>query len=361
VPTSSTDDMVTFDRRSLLLSAMAAAAVVGCSRKGDTKGAKTVHAATAAAKPKGPADPMWTSFRDLYLAPEGRIVDNGNGGISHSEGQSYGMLMAVLNNDRPAFEALLGWTEAHLARVDVALYSWRYDPRQANPVTDTNNATDGDTVIAWALAKAARQWDMPTWEKRSAQIRAAIRDRLVVERAGQHLLLPGLVGFDHGAAVTINPSYFVWPALDDFRRFDGPGRWEPVIATCEALIGAARFGDHKLPTDWIYVRNDGVILPAPDKPAQFGFDAIRVPLFAVAGHRAGLVAPITDYWRAKMQAGQPIPAWIDVQTGAEAPYPLSAGGMDVVKRLLGEPLLAHEALAADYYGCVLQLLARFLR
>jgi endoglucanase len=32
-----------------------------------------------------PLDPMWTTFRQLYLDASGRIVDNGNGGISHSE------------------------------------------------------------------------------------------------------------------------------------------------------------------------------------------------------------------------------------------------------------------------------------
>jgi endoglucanase len=44
----------------------------------------------------------------------------------------------------------VGWTERTLLRGDVALFAWRYDPRAPNPVADTNNASDGDMLIAWA-------------------------------------------------------------------------------------------------------------------------------------------------------------------------------------------------------------------
>jgi len=35
-------------------------------------------------------------------------------GISHSEGQGYGMLLAVAADDRPTFDLLWGWTRAQL-------------------------------------------------------------------------------------------------------------------------------------------------------------------------------------------------------------------------------------------------------
>ena len=34
----------------------------------------------------------WLAFRNRFIAPEGRVVDTGNGGVSHSEGQGYAML-----------------------------------------------------------------------------------------------------------------------------------------------------------------------------------------------------------------------------------------------------------------------------
>jgi endoglucanase len=344
-------DSVLLDRRRLLVTA-AAVLAVGCSREGEGK------AVARKSEEQVQADPMWSAFRQIYLDASGRIVDNGNGGISHSEGQGYGMVLAVQNGDRPAFEAMVNWTQSTLARPDVALFSWRYDPRQPNPVADPNNATDGDLLIAWAMARASRLWGVPAWEARSAQIRAAIRNRLVVERFGQHLLLPGLMGFDNGQSVTLNPSYFIWPALDAFAQYDGESTWGPVIESAEAMLRAARFGAAGLPTDWIVVGPDGKPAPAPDKPPRFGFDAVRVPLYAMAGHRASLAAPIADFWRAKLAAGQ-VPAWVDVTTGEQAPYALSPGARDVMHRLLGQQL-GREALAQDYYGCVLQLLARDL-
>ena len=63
----------------------------------------------------------WATFKARFMDASGRIVDNGNGGISHSEGQGYGLLFAVGANDRDGFDRLLRWTEATLARPDIAL------------------------------------------------------------------------------------------------------------------------------------------------------------------------------------------------------------------------------------------------
>jgi len=41
------------------------------------------------------ADGDWESYKSRFLQPEGRIADTGRGGISHSEGQAFGMLLAV--------------------------------------------------------------------------------------------------------------------------------------------------------------------------------------------------------------------------------------------------------------------------
>ncbi len=66
-------------------------------------------------------DPFWTLWRDRFVAPEGRVVDTGNGRISHSEGQSYGMILALRAGDREAFERIAKWTQDTLGREDMAL------------------------------------------------------------------------------------------------------------------------------------------------------------------------------------------------------------------------------------------------
>lgn len=301
---------------------------------------------------------LWPIFKDRFLNSAGRIVDTGNGNISHSEGQGYGLWLALTADDRSAFDNIHRWTEATLARRDVALYSWRYDPRQDNAVADRNNATDGDIFIAWALARAGEQWQDAALTSRSEEIRAAILANLVVERFGRRLLLPGLEGFAAPDRVTVNPSYFIWPAFDAFQRLDGEVVWGGLIRDSEKLLAAARFGSRNLPTDWVDVTASPTIVPAAAKPPRFGFDAVRLPLYAQAGNRQQLVGPIIDYWRGYVRAGRAIPAWIDVQSGQEAGYSLSPGGMTVADHALGIP--ASLPLSTDYYSAALQMLSQAL-
>jgi endoglucanase len=50
-----------------------------------------------------------------------------------------------------------------------------------------------------------------------------IRNRLVVDRFGGRLLLPGFRVSTMGRAASRSASYFIWPALDLFSRLDGEG------------------------------------------------------------------------------------------------------------------------------------------
>lgn len=332
----------------------------GMTRRNFTLGA--MLAMTAAcntdAQSRAPVrDAFWRTWRDLYLKPDGRVVDTGNNGVSHSEGQSYGLLFAYKAGDAEAFEKIAGWTQSHLSRPDMALHAWRYDPSAPNPVADQNNATDGDLVIAWALAMAGQRWNRADYTARAAQIRSAVRSHCVIERHGRQLLLPGIQGFVNGDEVTLNPSYFAWPALDAFAKADGQQVWGRVISDSEAITRLSRFGPHRLPTDWVVINAPNQVAPARDKPPRFGFDAIRVPLYAALGGRQSLVPDIAAYWRGCLSANKPIPAWVDVVTGEEANYALSAGGAAVVGRLLGSA--QPSVLTNDYFAASLQMLARY--
>ncbi|MEE4451713.1 glycosyl hydrolase family 8 [Novosphingobium resinovorum] len=301
-------------------------------------------------------DPFWTQWRDRFVAPEGRVVDTGNGRISHSEGQSYGMILALRAGDREAFERIAKWTQDTLGREDMALHSWKYDPAAAVPVSDPNNATDGDLVIAWALALAGQRWKRSEWLDRAREIRKAVREHCVVSRFERNLLLPGIVGFAEGAQVMLNPSYFVWPALDQFAKADGASVWGPVIRDCEAILTLSRFGPGQLPCDWIAVTGHDAVAPAVGKPPRFGYDAIRIPLYAAVGKRAALVQPVADWWRGRLAQHRSLPAWIDVVTGEEANYALSSGGAAIAARLIGST--TPPALDSDYFSASLQMLAR---
>lgn len=120
-----------------------------------------------------PNAPEWNRFKARFLTADGRIVDTGNAGITHSEGQGWGLFLAATFNDRLAFQRILDWTTGALRRPHDCLHVWRYVPGEPAGGGDTNNATDGDLFIAAALARAARQWGVRDLQDRA---RAIARD-----------------------------------------------------------------------------------------------------------------------------------------------------------------------------------------
>lgn len=311
---------------------------------------------------------QWGVYRDRFVSGDGRVIDTGNKSVSHTEGQGWGMLFAETAGDRASFGNIWGWTEAHLARPDTALFAWRWDPaKPKNPVADPNNASDGDTLIAWALIRAADRWHEPKYQAAARRIVAEIRDRMLAAVARRLVLLPGGDGFirDDGS-ITINPSYYIYPAFKDLARTAPGYQWRRLQGDGLALLDKMRFGQWNLPCDWVAVEPDGSVVPAPGFPPQFGFASVRVPLYLIwAGDAtAPRLAPYLDFWSGF--GDKPIAAWADVSDGKVAPYAATTG-MQAVIQLVREwhhpdptPLPAigdHD----DYYAASLILLSRIAR
>ncbi len=321
----------------------------------------------ALAQPAEDLRSQWENFRGRFLAPDGRIVDSGNKGISHSEGQGYGLLLAVATDDRPSFEKMLAWTRRSLKRRGDNLFAWRFRPDAANPVADQNNAADGDLFIAWALLRAGQRWGSTEY---TGLATAVARDvlRILVRQVGrQTVLLPGARGFERRDKVLVNLSYYVFPAIRALAQAVPDPAWVTLAADGLALLRAGRFGKWRLPPDWVQlVRADGKLSLPEEYPPRFGFDAVRVPLYlawARLGSEPGL-ADCAAFWA---DAKHPyIPAWIDLTNDAIAPYAASAGTASVARLAaalrsgpLGEPRgLPSVASAPDYYSAVLGLLVR---
>ena len=294
----------------------------------------------------------WQAYKRRFVAKDGRVIDSGNGGVSHTEGQGFGMLLAVGADDRETFDKLWQWTQANFARPDSGLLAWRYDPAKTPAVQDPNNATDGDILMAWALLKAAKAWGVEDYATQSETLRAAVLREACTIHAGRRILLPGRLGFIKDDVVTLNPSYYVWPALDAFAQFEP--LWNDIISDGLDLVAAAAFGPWALPTDWIEVDAAGLVAPARDRPARFGFDAIRVPLYLKMSGRSVELQRFQRYWR-ETEKPTGWPAWIDVKDNAVAPFALSDGGRAVALRVLDRGP-ASPASEGDYYSESLRLL-----
>lgn len=294
----------------------------------------------------------WRAYKQRFVGEDGRVIDSGNGGVSHSEGQGFGMLLAVGADDRATFDRMWQWTQANLVRPDSGLFAWRFEPGKTPTVQDPNNATDGDILIAWALLKAAKAWRTETYATQSQTLRAAILREACAIHAGRRVLLPGRLGFVADDTVTLNPSYYVWPALDAFARFEP--LWNDIISDGLELISAAAFGPWRLPTDWIQIDAAGLVAPAKDRPARFGFDAIRVPLYLTMSGRSAELQRFRRYWR-ETEKSTGWPAWIDVTDGSVAPFALSDGGKAIASQVLNRRP-AGPGSEGDYYSESLRLL-----
>jgi endoglucanase len=306
----------------------------------------------------------WFAFRQRYVTPEGRVLDTGNGNESHSEGQGWAMMASQACDDPAMFATLLEWTTQNLrCRPYDTLHAWRYRPRDANPVSDMNNATDGDLFIAAALARAAVRWNRPDYAAAAARLSQDIL-RLVRKAGARTVLLPGAAGFEFADAYTVNPSYYAFALFPDLAALAPSPLWDLLRQDGLALVLQARFGQWMLPPDWVRVgRHDGALSIAMGWPARFSFDAIRVPLHLVWGQLPA--APLFESFRRYWQTPRPMPpAWVDLRTGVVAPYPASPG-VESVAKIVTSPdnmgttvALPHVIGTADYYSAGLVLLSR---
>lgn len=270
----------------------------------------------------------WQAFLADFVRDDGRVVDTGNQDISHSEGQGYAMLLAVAANDAQSFERIWNWTQNHLPLRAEGLFSWRWSPHTTPAVSDPNNASDGDLLIAWALARASVRWQRDDYRKAAEALARNLREHLVRQSAAGTVLLPGLEGFDHPGGLTINMAYWVFPAFDTMQQLDPSPAWEQLAQNGQRLINEALFGAHQLPADWLLINADGTLQLAPGKEPRFGFEAMRIPLYACWGgvDAPKLYARLQLFWVCEKS-----PAWIDLKSGEEAPYGLTPGHVAIWK------------------------------
>jgi endoglucanase len=292
------------------------------------------------------------------------VVDTGNGMISHSEGQGYGMVLAVAAGDRAVFDRIWSWTRANLMVRDDELLAWRWEPAQRPAVADMNDASDGDMLVAWALTEAAEMWGDVSYRVMARRMAVEIGRKVVIVTGTQgKLLLPAIAGFsaqERGDGPVINLSYWVFPALARLSLVAPEIDWSGLSQNGLDLLKKAQFGAARLPSDWIAAPETG-LRPADGFAPRFGYNAIRIPLYmAWAG-----IGGDDDYtpfvvWARNRRTALPV---VDVATG-RAGDTFGESGYGAVASLL--VCLADQApLSADvrmlrpsdaYYPSTLQML-----
>ncbi|MFD1913071.1 glycosyl hydrolase family 8 [Halodurantibacterium flavum] len=269
------------DRRralSLALAAGASASLAGF-------GARRSEAQQAGAQQSGlvmsehPLQQSWQAWKARYMTPEGRVIDDAQDDASHSEGQGYGLTLAVTFGDQDAFARIYEWTETNLTLRQDPLLAWRWHPDTYPPVPDRNNASDGDLFYAWALMRGGRLFGNPALTARANEIATTLASHCIVEHpdgGGRLLFLPAAAGFGTPDGFIINPSYYMARAMRELASAFGIG----TLATCanDGLALLAQLGQAAQMPDWIEVTAQGM-RPAEAFSADSGYEAMRVPLF----------------------------------------------------------------------------------
>ncbi|MBB1493243.1 glycosyl hydrolase family 5 [Paracoccus sp. MC1854] len=224
----------------------------------------------------------WPSWSAEFLSAEGRVLDSQQGGISHSEGQAYGLLLAQASGDEASFRLIEKWTRKHLAVRQDHLMGWKWGPTSTyGTLLDWRNATDGDLFRAWALLRAARDSNWRGYEDRYQEIAQSLVELCLAPDPrvpSEWLLTPGAEARRAPGRVLVNPSYFMTRALRELGAATGQ----------DALIRCADHAETVLSemaatgflADWVDVTETGFSSPQ-EHDFRWGHDALRIPLYLV--------------------------------------------------------------------------------
>ncbi|MEP7453558.1 glycosyl hydrolase family 8 [Phyllobacterium sp. SB3] len=228
----------------------------------------------------------WAAYKARFVDEAGRIIDDANGNISHSEGQGYGLLLAYLANSKADFDLIWSFTRTEFIIRDDGLAAWKWEPGTKPHITDINNASDGDILIAYALALAGSAWGRADLTQNAELMIQSIGKFNVIDNQGRLLLLPGSSGFsqtDRDDGPVINLSYWVFEAFPHFAAIDKTVDWNKLSDAGISLLDESGGGAGTLPADWLSAKTR--LRPAKGFKAEFGYNGLRIPLYLM---RAGL-------------------------------------------------------------------------
>ncbi len=247
---------------------------------------------------------LWNAYTSHFLDAQGRVVDPQGGGRTTSEGQSYALFFALVNNDPARFEQVLRWTQTNLAQGDLGTHlpAWLWGKSKEGEwkTLDPNPAADSDAWIAYSLVEAGRLWNKPAYANLGREMMGLIARQEVAELPGfGMMLMPGPAAFfTHKGTWTVNPSYVPLFIFERFSAIQPSGPWGAIAMNIPRLLKQS--ARHGFAMDWVdYVPSDGFYpAPAPGAPpptpksaqksdvknaappAVGSYDAIRVYLWA---------------------------------------------------------------------------------
>lgn len=301
--------------------------------------------------------PLWQTYASHFVQGDGRMLESSlEPNHSTSEGQSYGMLFALIANDPQRFDNLWKWTAANMTGSDLGtrLPGWLWGQGKDGQwqLQDANSASDADLWIAYALLEGARLWQRADYREDALRLLKTIETQLVVSLPGLgKMVLPGPEGFvqpDH--LWRLNPSYLPVPLLRRLAKEAPTGPWKEIAEnTVKMIRGSSPRG---FIADWVGYRGtspqSGLFVNDPIKGELGSYDAIRVYLWAGMTAKsdplaAPLLAALDGMARSTASTGVP-PEKVQVSTAnleGQGPFGYSAALVPYFQSK-GHPWLAEQ-------------------
>lgn len=251
------------------------------------------------------------AFLDEYV-DDGRVVRTDQGGDTVSEGQAYGLLLAVAAGDEARFDEIWDWTTTNIQRDDLLL-AWRW---QDGSVVDDQPASDADLDAARALVLAGDTFGRDDLRDDGLALGEALLDEMTASTDLGRILLPG--PWATASPHAYNPSYSSPAAYAVLSDASDDPRWDELAEGSRAAT-AALLDSNALPTDWATIAEDGSVAIAGSASGEgepgYGYDATRLAIrYAESCDPAdtALAARIAD----ALPGDDELPAELDSGAGA---------------------------------------------
>lgn len=227
----------------------------------------------------------WRYYKQHFIVSYGQVIDPSNNFSTTSEGQSYALLRAVMENDKDTFKGIIAWTKDHLQyREHDKLFSWLWMKKgKTYELGDSASASDADEDIALSLLFAYKRWGNEAYLTQAKQIIGDIWKKEVVYINGHYYLTAGS-GAERPDGYLVNPSYLSPATYRIFAQVDSSDPWTTLADDNYYIlnrIGSQNGNPTYLPQNWLLIEKGTGEIQTPMKyisdsdATAYGFDAFR--------------------------------------------------------------------------------------
>jgi len=224
-------------------------------------------------------------YYELAGGTQAQIMDVANNDV-RSEGQSYGMVIAVQMDKQAEFDKLWAYASTCMQQPS-GMFSWLMTPGSCHAIS-TKVAPDGDEYFAMAMVLASRRWG-----KSRSGVDYGIEARKILSALantenGEFNADPPIVTFGPGMQFS-DPSYVLPLFYSEWARFDPANRtfWESATTYARTHFSKVCNPNTGLAP---YLANfDGTV-----RNSAFNADAWRVPMNIMMDYNLNHADPWQD-------------------------------------------------------------------